>query len=571
MSLGLEMSSKRRLQLIQEAQAGVYNPGGQRTMMISITGGLQPDSQFSKFRPQGYNVDAWNALVRTHSVYSGTIRFDFKQMPVFMQMLCGNAISDVTAAGVQTLEYRLPESGERDIVTFTLEDGTLASCDRCTYAFLVSLSFSSERMGDEVSGNITILCRKASATGVAMTGGVAQSETHRLICNGAAGSATIYGGAVATPGISAAALQANIRATGGVRANATVAGTNISAGAAVDISTNKVPSAVTAGPITAAWNNPADMFKSSPPTMTTSGGPTAAALIDNGVPVVCTSIAVAGEANTGQNVNVYGVNNADGYTGRVLLANFTAPTGNPISKPSLSSDAFRYFVVEKTSGGGIYQVDIFGPTGTSGTYDISGFPANTNVADIEAAPGAGWVGTVTQQGSDGAFTLPARVPMLPQNMSVRRANSFADLGAAAPMPGARMASFELSALAEAIWFLNEENETSFTAHVDGGDPQQTVTVELATRTLDANGVVIVNAAHDAMLAEANNQPATPKATRIRLRHPDTFHGFEADFFGSAKAVADIKSGNNVRSRAFPMGCVLSPDGYSARFIVKLPV
>lgn len=181
MAKGLEMASKRRLQLIRETTPGTYNPLGLRFLMHSINGSLQPDEQFSKFRPSGYNEDAWNALVRTHSVYSGTIRFDYEQWLPILEMYAGAAKSDTTSTGVRTLEFQVADSGERDAITYTIEDGPKDSCDRCTYGILISLSFGYERMGTDVTGNITILCRKPSATGVPMTGATAQNLTQTLV------------------------------------------------------------------------------------------------------------------------------------------------------------------------------------------------------------------------------------------------------------------------------------------------------------------------------------------------------------------------------------------------------
>lgn len=168
-----QMNSRNRLQLIRETTPGVYNSAGERLTMTCLRGDFQPDEAWASFRPDGFNEDAWHARERTHRIWSGAVRWDWKQTPVLLRMLCGAPATDVTAGGKRTRTYTLPESGPRNLTgaTQTLEFGAPDDCERCTYGMIVSISLPAERMGDTVEGQITVICRKPVATGAVMTGG----------------------------------------------------------------------------------------------------------------------------------------------------------------------------------------------------------------------------------------------------------------------------------------------------------------------------------------------------------------------------------------------------------------
>jgi hypothetical protein len=197
--------------------------------MVSVKGDFAPEESWANFRPSGFNEDAWNALERTHQVYQGTIRWDYGQAPLFLQMLCGKPVTDVTATGVRTRTYQIPEDGPRDLTgsTVTLEYGLKSNCDRCLYGLLLSITMPTERMGDTVEGNITIICQKAAdnATGVAMTGMTAQDDIFTVaLTDQDADHIVNIGGTDITVATTddAAALQTKIQALGGDWASATV-------------------------------------------------------------------------------------------------------------------------------------------------------------------------------------------------------------------------------------------------------------------------------------------------------------------------------------------------------------
>ena len=179
-----QMNTANLLQLIREAVPGTYDEGGERLVMTSLRGDFAPEEAWASFRPSGFNENAWHAMERTHNVWTGTVRWDYKQAPLLLRMLCGAPVSDVVAGGVRTRMFTLPESGARNLdgSTFTIEYGQQDSCERCTYGLLVAISLPAERTADTVEGQITIICRRAAddAVGVPMTGVTPGSEVQRI-------------------------------------------------------------------------------------------------------------------------------------------------------------------------------------------------------------------------------------------------------------------------------------------------------------------------------------------------------------------------------------------------------
>lgn len=222
-----QMNSGNFLQLVREDVPGVYNPGGERTVMTSLRGEFAPEEAWASFRASGWNEDAWHAMERTHAVFTGTIRWDYKQAPTLLRMVCGAPHAVTTSGGVRSYEYRLPETGARDLdgSTFTLEYGKADSCARHTYGIVTSISLPAERSADTVEGQITIICKKAEAEGVPMSGTLEQSDIFEIALADQSSSHVInIAGTDITieTGDGAAELQGKIRALGGDWANAIV-------------------------------------------------------------------------------------------------------------------------------------------------------------------------------------------------------------------------------------------------------------------------------------------------------------------------------------------------------------
>jgi hypothetical protein len=253
--------------------------------------------------------------------------------------------------------------------------------------------------------------------GVTVTGtlalGSGANETHTLTAtNVAAGSnATIYGTVTVTPGMTSAALQTAIRAKAGIYANVTVAGSTTAAGTTDYLDTATFNTQLFGGYVSNLTDASTTTFVPVP-----NGS---SVLYNLGEAQVIELVRVY--AATGVQVSVFGTNDGNGTTGAVKLADISGNNGWS-SVASLSATAFQYIRYDFTTGGNVYSLDLLGDDNTSsGTYTITGFPANTNVADIEASPGTGWTGVVTQEGSaattNGTLTVALAGALAQQDIS----------------------------------------------------------------------------------------------------------------------------------------------------------
>jgi hypothetical protein len=169
---GLEMNSKNRLHLLPEATAGTLDTGATPRLMTSLRVEKSNNENRDTHRPQGYNVDAWHALVQKSAGLSGSIKPDYLQFDTLMELLCGVADDSADSGGLTTNTYLVPESGARNLQTFSGEWGTPESAERLLYIILQSLSLRITRGNSPaIEGNISLLSLKPSTSGNAMTGG----------------------------------------------------------------------------------------------------------------------------------------------------------------------------------------------------------------------------------------------------------------------------------------------------------------------------------------------------------------------------------------------------------------
>jgi hypothetical protein len=166
----------------------------------------------------------------------------------------------------------------------------------------------------------------------------------------------------------------------------------------------------------------------------------------------------------------------------------------------------------------------------------------------------------TQSGSDGNLVIPARVPMLNKNFSLRQASAIGSLDAATPLEKVMLTNFDLSALVNPIWFF-DENEETFLSHVDGEEPVKKLGLRLAQSSSDLATIE----------TQKNTQPATPMWYQQRAVHADNSkYSLKSEFYASPNASATLGAGNNVRYKEFALGTVISGLGYAARFTVTQP-
>lgn len=176
------MNSSFLLQLVKGDTHGEAGAGDRR-VMVGFQGGWADQDEWANFRPSGVNVDAWNAMIKTHRVWSGTIEWDYNDFAFIAPMVFGTAVDTDEADGVTTVTYALPDFGERTAIQpFTVEYGQRDNCEKCHYGLITSISKANGRDGMHVSGQIRILCRKPDAEdiGVPMTGWGGATEVQVL-------------------------------------------------------------------------------------------------------------------------------------------------------------------------------------------------------------------------------------------------------------------------------------------------------------------------------------------------------------------------------------------------------
>ena len=123
-----------------------------------------------------------------------------------------------------------------------------------------------------------------------------------------------------------------------------------------------------------------------------------------------------------------------------------------------------------------------------------------------------------------------------------------------------MLSWEMGNLVDAIWFFDENNDTSG-SHVDGAEPSRSLSFRLAQSSTD---LAVIE-------TEAKKQPATPAWWQERAVHADdSKYSFRGEFFASATGAIPLGAGGNVRYKEIPLATVIEGNGFAARFTITEP-
>ncbi|RYX82193.1 hypothetical protein EON83_20235 [bacterium] len=603
---GESIYSKLLLQLVREETPGVYDPNGRRTVMLQVKGDFVPEEQWGNFRPDGFNVDAWNALSKEHRVFNGTLQPDFSHIELLAEMACGVSFLTTTAPTTDTVQnvYEVPSMGERSIYTYTLERGTPSSCERCTYGILIAMSGTNDRDAATPEGSITLLCRKPElgSADVPMTGGVAQSAVLRFTATG-----------VAAPGVFAVKIGSAAAQNVSLAAGDTTANT-VTKLAAVGVTATVVGTVATAtGEVHRLYNPSATgnavfyggAITLNPNTSTTTslqtaiqalGGDFAARTVAGTItpPTIGAPFSMAGSTDdalyNGTYTNAGNYNSAPYYTnanGRVCYLwsgttwYFTSALGSP-AFVSAAGNATN--PTAATAGGTGPAVPTITYTSSPGFVDITiTTPSGAgNVADIESNPGTGYVGTSTppggssgvitatvtaptntpvsvtfvsgtgwsglqsQVGGDGKFRIPKRLPMMPQMFTYRESDTRAGLDTAQAIGKVKKVGWTMDSIAGMEWFF-DENNLGPQSHTDNADAKQSLTVQLAK---SSNGLARLQ-------ADATVQPSAPRWREIRAAHPDLKHLFRFQLNGSTMAAAPLQAAGNIQSYEFSIGAVLT--------------
>lgn len=215
-----------------------------------------------------------------------------------------------------------------------------------------------------VNGTPAELPQADTLAGVS-SGVAGQGETH-AIGGAPTGNGTVYSTMVTlTPGMTAAALQSAIRASGGDKTNVNVTGSS---------------TAAVAGTATATTNDAGTV--SARDTYTQNTQSSAIRYVGANFP------------------NEISFNNA-ALRWEMFGVTSTPPTllyTNPA--PNTSFPTTGWVLAGGASPAPTFALSPGSGTPASANFAISGFPAGTNVTDIGANLGNGWTGTVTQQGGN---------------------------------------------------------------------------------------------------------------------------------------------------------------------------
>ena len=628
---GEKMYSSLLTQFVREDVPGTYNPAsGARFVMTQVKGEFVPEEQWANFRPDGFNEDAWNALSKTHQMFSGTFQPDFSHIEILMEMCCGvkNFAQTAPAAGVVQYVYEPPAVGSRDIYTYSIERGTPDNCDVSTYGILVSLSMESDRDAASISGAFSLLARKPAADkiGVAMSGAIAQNHKTRVTAANVAGA---LGLSIMAPGLAAQAVSIAIGDTAAqivtkfgaqgltVTASGTIAtgsgksqsitgsGNALSiGGVAVDLTTPESvatlvgrikaanPSRTTltgTGTITAAVAGTVAAYRFSGAGDTTYNGDYVPSGANNGgKPIYQLAnlvngnyVIVTGGAARVLSWNISGwwdlnaaLGNSPYYrsnSGATLpdsSANYTvgggifpAPTATAVSGGGGTPASVNITLTDDAAAGNKADLPVTGtgynsvataPGSAGGVIDLEfTAPGNALISVSKSSGDAGYVLSTTQAGSDGKLRIPKRLPLLPQMMSFRQADTRAGLDTASPFSKCKLIRFAYDALVTAEWFADENNLT-FQTHTDGADPKRTMGVKIAKSSAQLAQ----------MQADAAASPSIARYNECRWAHPDGKHLVRSIMLASVSGVAPIKAAGNIQAYEFPLSTVLSDTPFS---------
>ncbi len=651
---GEKMYSSLLMQLVRESVPGTHDPASaNRFVMTQVKGEFVPEEQWANFRPDGFNEDAWNALSKTHQMFSGTFQPDFSHIEILFEMCCGvkNFAQTSPAAGTVQYEYQPPALGSRELFTYSVERGTPDNCDVSTYGILVSLSMESDRDAASVSGAFTLLARKPAANkiGIAMSGGVAQNHKTRISAANVTGP---LGLSIVAPGLAAKAVSIavgdnaatiaasflaqglTVAATGTIAVGAgevhNVNGTgNALTVYGIDVFSKTVATlqtairaldaahstAVVTGTITQAVPGTYSLGNDiTTPTMSPAEplwDNNTATIHDFGNGITRTVDIDTTQQNSifgwrvtygGQNcsaMSLYGSNSpmgaGDQAAGTLIDAKTALTwTANEVKTFQFAAPvSYRYYRVllpaSATSPSSyIAEVELLAAVGPVGaapasaaltvTYDsaagdIADFvfvgagytgastqpggaggivnieftnPANAPIIVTKASGDANYLLSTTQQGSNGTFIIPKRIPILPQMMSYRQADTRAGLDAALPFGKVKTMRFAYDSLVSAEWFA-DENVLTFQSHVDNADAKRTMGVKIAKSSAQLAQ----------MQSDAAASPSIAHWNECRFAHPDGKHLVRAIMLASVMGVAPIKAAGNIQAFDFPLGSVLS--------------
>jgi hypothetical protein len=196
------MFSGKRLQLLKETTPGIFNPTAVPKLMQSLKTTYQNNPTFDKGMPQGYNAASWAAMIELTVGLNNTLKPDYNEMDILLNMMCGEPVADTGTANQVTNTYGLPLSGARNIATYTAEFGIPTQAEQMRYSLLQSLDMTITRgNAPAIDGNANMIFLKPGNEDVYMSAGTNEEQSVTITGTPTDGDFTLTYGADTTAAI----------------------------------------------------------------------------------------------------------------------------------------------------------------------------------------------------------------------------------------------------------------------------------------------------------------------------------------------------------------------------------
>lgn len=213
MTNGLDMFSGKRLQLLKETTAGVFDPTATPKLMQSLKTTYQNNPTFDSGMPQGYNAASWAAMIALTTGLNNTMKPDYGEMDILLNMMCGAPVVDTGTVGQVTNTYGLPLSGSRNITTYTAEFGVPEEAEQMRYGLLQELDITVTRANaPAIDGNANMIFLKPGKENVRMSAGTNEKQSVTITGSPTGGTFTLTFGSKTTGNIAFDATAADVQA-----------------------------------------------------------------------------------------------------------------------------------------------------------------------------------------------------------------------------------------------------------------------------------------------------------------------------------------------------------------------
>jgi len=549
----LKQESQLKVHLLKQNSPKAFPAGAAPQMMTSLS--LKrgaPDQARTKHRPLGYKARDWGAMLRHFETFTGSFAPAYEQVNTLLDMLCGAPLLNTTLGGIARREYYILETELNDLIHYAIEHGKVDAARRMLYSLLTTLSLTIKRGNQpSIESQVTLMFNKPMQDEdggelFPMTGSVEQDEVKNLIAENVTGDGVFTlpatdlgagGELTILPTDDAADVELKILAIAGYNdAGVVVTGDGFVAGAGI----NEVQRIVIGG-----GNG----------TFTLGyAGQTTGALSRNITPEALQA-ALEGLSNIAPGDVI-----VTGVAGEYYDVEFTG---------ALAGTNVAQIVITPNGMGGNVTTSVPGQPTYNGSLTVTfgGGLGSTRIGDWTTVS-SNWSEVTVTGGADGVIHRPDPFPMLPQDFSVRRAATLAELADATPMGKVHETALNITNVVEPDQVFAED-ELGYQNHV-GGEISIMHRLVLVDDEEDDDSEV-----RD-LINKSEQHPATAEWFSVKGRHPDGIHSFEYQGKFALDEPHTPSAGGQVYQYEFPMELelndeLLTPDGERAimRFITEV--